>query len=70
VLGHTDSSGTKEANQTLSRARAQAIQTRLEAKLGQGKAMTIRSEGLGDQQPLAERPEANRCVTFKIEIGS
>lgn len=70
VLGHTDSSGTKEANQTLSRARAQAIQTRLEAKLGQGKKTTFRSEGVGDQQPLAERPEANRRVTFKIEIGS
>ena len=70
ILGHTDSSGTKVHNQTLSQERAQQVKSQLEARSGHLKKTKLTTEGVGDQQPIAARPEANRCVTFKIEIGS
>lgn len=70
ILGHTDSSGTKEKNRALSQQRAQAIKARLDAQTGPLKKTTLTIEGVGDQQPVTDRPEANRRVTLKVEIGS
>lgn len=69
IIGHTDSSGTKESNQALSQERATQAKLRLEARSGQLKQTKLITEGVSDQQPTAATPEANRRVTFKVEMG-
>ena len=70
IIGHTDSSGTKETNQLLSQERAQHAKTQLEARASQLKKTRFVAEGVQDRQPLVGSPEANRRVSFKVELGS
>lgn len=70
AIGHTDSTGTKEINQILSQERAQEVKSLLEARSGQLTRTKFITEGVGDQHPIADLPEANRRVTFKVEVGS
>jgi OOP family OmpA-OmpF porin len=68
IIGHTDSSGTKENNQALSQKRARHVKTQLEARAGQLKKTSLVVEGVQDQQPLVGSPEANRRVSLKVEV--
>ncbi len=70
VIGHTDSSGTKENNQALSQARAEQAKVQLEARVGVLQKTRLITEGVTDQQAAANGAEANRRVTFKVEMGS
>jgi outer membrane protein OmpA-like peptidoglycan-associated protein len=72
VVGHTDSTGGEELNQRLSEARAKAVRTYLVSQgIEDGR---IRSEGLGESQPVADNkgPEGranNRRVEIILENG-
>ncbi len=70
IIGHTDSSGTKENNQALSQGRAAQAKAQLEARAGLLKKTKLVTEGVKDQQSVVGNPEANRRVTFKVEMGS
>lgn len=70
IIGHTDSSGTKENNQALSQGRAAQAKAQLEARASQLKKTKFVTESVKDQQAVASNPEANRRVTFKVEMGS
>ena len=70
IIGHTDSSGTNENNQALSQGRATHAKTQLEARARLLKKTRFVTEGMKDQQAVAGSPEANRRVTFKIEMSS
>lgn len=70
IIGHTDSSGTTAMNQTLSQERAQQVKSLLDGRGGQWKRMKLTTEGVSDQQPITGSPEANRRVTFKLEMSS
>ena len=70
IIGHTDSSGTKENNQALSQGRATQAKAQLEARAGLLKKTRLVTEGVKDQQAAASSAEANRRVTFKVEMGS
>ncbi|MBL8204859.1 MAG: OmpA family protein [Blastocatellia bacterium] len=70
IIGHTDSSGTKEKNQTLSRERAQQAKSQLASRVAQLKKVQLVAEGVPDQQPLVGNQESNRRVTFRVELGS
>ena len=70
IIGHTDSSGTNENNQALSQGRATHAKTQLEARARLLKKTRFVTEGVKDQQAVADSPEANRRVTFKIEMSS
>ena len=70
IIGHTDSSGTNENNQALSQGRATHVKTQLEARARLLKKTRFVTEGVKDQQIVGGSPEANRRVTFKVEMGS
>ncbi len=70
IIGHTDSSGTKENNQALSQGRATHSKAQLEARARLLKKTRFVTEGVTDQQVVGGSSEANRRVTFKIEMGS
>ena len=70
IIGHTDSSGTNENNQALSQGRATHVKTQLEARARLLKKTRFVTEGMKDLQAVAGSPEANRRVTFKIEMSS
>jgi OOP family OmpA-OmpF porin len=70
IIGHTDASGTKESNQTLSQERARQAQAQLAARLASLKQTKFIAEGVQDRQPLVGSPDANRRVSFKVEFGS
>lgn len=70
VQGHTDASGTEEANQALSQARAMAVKDRL-ASLGVA-ADRISAKGFGSSMPVADNNTAegrarNRRIAFSVE---
>jgi OOP family OmpA-OmpF porin len=67
IIGHTDSSGTEAKNQTLSQERARHAQTQLATRGAPLQQTRLTTEGVSDRQPVGGNPEANRCVTFKIE---
>ena len=67
IIGQTDSSGTKEANLALSKARANQVKAQLELRTSQLKNTKLITEGIGDQHSLSGKPEENRRVSFKIE---
>ncbi|MBL8931209.1 MAG: OmpA family protein [Kineosporiaceae bacterium] len=72
VVGHTDSDGTDAHNLELSRRRAEAVASILKPLLGQG--VTLRTEGKGEKQPIADNdtPEGkqrNRRVTVSLTPG-
>lgn len=67
VVGHTDSDGTPERNQTLSENRAESVAAALRQILGSG--YTIETEGRGQDDPIAsnsttEGKALNRRVTI------
>ncbi len=68
IVGHTDSSGTKENNQALSQERARHAQAQLEARVSPLKNTKFVAEGVQDRQPLVGSPDANRRVSFKVEV--
>lgn len=75
VVGHTDTTGSGPANQTLSEARARAVRNALQAAVGAGVIFT--ASGAGETQPVADEstPEgrqANRrvTVTYVVKPGS
>jgi|KBSSwiS6_1023812.scaffolds.fasta_scaffold05638_2 OOP family OmpA-OmpF porin len=67
VAGYTDNTGNEAANVTLSRARAEAIGSRLTA---QGVAADrLRAEGYGSQNPLADNAtEAGRRQNRRVQL--
>ena len=72
IVGHTDSSGSAAANNSLSRDRAQSARDYLIAR---GVAVTrLRTEGRGSAEPVADNstPEGraqNRRITLFIAAG-
>ena len=67
VVGHTDSQGSNEMNDRLSESRANAVRIYL---IGEGiEDQRIRSEGMGEAQPVAENtsPEG-RANNRRVEI--
>ncbi len=70
VEGHTDSSGEREMNMTLSRSRASAVVDYLKRKGVAAGRLT--SEGFGPDRPLADNKkpagrEQNRRTEFKVQ---
>ena len=70
VIGHTDSSGAEEVNQSLSEQRAASVETALRER---GVSQTIDSRGAGEsEQACADDTEEchaqNRRVEFVIEL--
>lgn len=67
ITGHTDSTGPETGNITLSRARAQAVQTAL---IDRGiPADGLRAQGYGSSQPIEGLPPsdpANRRIEFAV----
>jgi outer membrane protein OmpA-like peptidoglycan-associated protein len=68
VLGHTDSTGTHQYNQTLSERRAQAVASYLSARGVQ--PVRIATRGYGETQLLVnpETTEADRQANRRVEI--
>jgi len=74
VVGHTDSKGTDDYNQTLSEQRAAAVGAVLEAKLGG--AFSYEALGRGESQPIApnEHPDGSddpdgRAQNRRVEVS-
>jgi outer membrane protein OmpA-like peptidoglycan-associated protein len=73
VRGHTDNTGKREKNMTLSQGRAEAVKEYL---VGKGVASDkIQTEGLGPDEPVADNKTAkgrteNRRIEFKIIISN
>lgn len=67
IEGHTDNSGSRNANQRLSRARADAVRTAL---IDRGIAPDrLEATGLGASQPVGDNSvEAGRALNRRIEI--
>lgn len=55
IVGHTDTTGNADANQTLSEQRAAAVKSYLETKFGVSGAR-LQSEGVGESDPLVQTP--------------
>ena len=72
ITGHADGSGTAERNEELSRGRADAIASELNARLPSKANLQIVAAGskakLRDEVTEADRA-ANRSVTFKIILS-
>jgi outer membrane protein OmpA-like peptidoglycan-associated protein len=68
VVGHTDSIGALEANLTLSRARAEAVVTALEANYGVTPGRAVPA-GVGPLAPIASNAtDAGRALNRRLEI--
>jgi OmpA-OmpF porin, OOP family len=67
VVGHTDNTGTEEANVTLSQARAAAV---VKALVGMGIAPArLSAHGTGPYAPIAEnKTEAGRAKNRRVEL--
>lgn len=69
VLGHADSVGSDEYNQTLSARRAESVAALLRA-CGIGKGQSIRAQGLGKSKPIGDNDtEQGRAANRRVEIG-
>jgi outer membrane protein OmpA-like peptidoglycan-associated protein len=68
VVGHTDSDGTEEYNQTLSMRRAQAVSNYLAEHMVSTSRMTV--EGRGETAPVADNstPEGKQA-NRRVEVG-
>ena len=64
VVGHTDNSGSREANAALSLARAQWVSQHLVDALG-WKAEDVVARGLGSTEPMGTNPAQNRRVEVR-----
>ena len=72
VEGHTDNTGSRQANLRLSRRRAEAVARVLEEKLGLGHGV-VSTEGFGPDHPLAlnatsEGRKLNRRIDVIIDV--
>lgn len=68
VVGHTDATGSDEYNSALSQARALAVRDYL-AGLSVLSAVTIRAEGKGESEPVADNAtEEGRAMNRRVEI--
>jgi outer membrane protein OmpA-like peptidoglycan-associated protein len=67
VIGHTDSTGSESANQTLSEQRASAVQNLIVARgVASGRVTPV---GLGESKPVADNTtEYGRQLNRRIEI--
>lgn len=69
VAGHTDSTGSPEANKTLSMKRAEAVKKKLVEKYGADKERIL-TEGLGPDQPLEDNgTPLGRAANRRVEIS-
>ncbi|XRQ11816.1 OmpA family protein [Actinomadura welshii] len=59
VSGHTDSVGSDDYNQTLSKRRAEAVKTELRGAL-QGSDLRIEAKGYGETQPVAPNEKGGK----------
>lgn len=67
IAGHTDSTGTAEANQSLSERRAAAVKQVLVDKYGaDGERITVK--GWGAEQPVSENTTEGRALNRRVEI--
>lgn len=67
VIGHTDSAGTEEYNQSLSIKRAQMVKSIMEKRLEH--PITIKVYGKGNKQPLAPNTtEKNKDLNRRVEL--
>lgn len=71
IIGHSDSTGTQEFNEHISRQRAEAILAILKSKGLRGENFS--ATGVGDKEPLRKETDGrarffNRAVTFKVEM--
>jgi len=70
LIGHTDSKGSKQYNQTLSEKRAKAVKKALQQKQGSNIAQHIFTSGKGETElllPNQSENSANRRVEIKIK---
>jgi OOP family OmpA-OmpF porin len=67
IIGHTDSTGKKAYNMTLSQGRANAVR---EALIKEGiDAFRLKSRGRGELEPIADnRTQAGRQANRRIEV--
>ena len=71
IQGHSDATGNAQANKDLSLARAEAVKDYLQAQRTStdGKPLTLRAEGLGDQQPIASNKTASgRAKNRRVDV--
>ena len=71
IQGHSDTTGNAAANRDLSLARAEAVKDYLQAQRTStdGKPLTLRAEGLGDQQPVAPNKTASgRAKNRRVDV--
>jgi len=71
IQGHSDATGNAKANKELSLARAEAVKDYLQAQRTspEGKPLTLRAEGLGDQQPIASNKTASgRAKNRRVDV--
>ena len=68
LVGHTDSLGSLEANEALSRDRATSVLTRLTRDLG-ASTVQVQAEGAGALSPLASNlTEEGRALNRRVEV--
>ncbi len=68
VAGHTDNTGTKEHNQSLSQGRAQAVVDALVKNYGID-AQRLQAKGYGDTKPVADNgSDAGRAKNRRVEL--
>lgn len=68
ITGHTDATGTAEANKKLSLERAQSVKTRL-VELAACDPARLRTDGMGPDQPLESNDSpAGRALNRRVEI--
>lgn len=69
MAGHTDSTGSPEANKTLSIKRAEAVKKNLMVKYG-ADSKRILAEGLGQEQPMEDNgTDLGRAANRRVEIS-
>jgi outer membrane protein OmpA-like peptidoglycan-associated protein len=67
-VGHTDSVGSLEANLALSRARAEAVVTALQARFGVAAGRAVPA-GVGPLAPVASNAtDAGRALNRRVEV--
>ena len=68
IAGHTDSTGSAQANQELSEKRANAVKKILSERYG-ADASRLKADGYGPEQPLADNgSEEGRAINRRVEL--
>lgn len=69
VAGHTDSTGSPEANKTLSIKRAEAVKKKLVEKYGADEKRIL-ADGMGQDQPIEDnKTPLGRAANRRVEIS-